>query len=98
MDNNLDTHFVSEGSIKLGKVILPYQSSDSEELCLEVGEWIDVLEEYKSTGWALGRKSQSKEKGRLPLNFVEVLGSQPVAISDEEFTGKGNCLCEMFDC
>ena len=75
--------------IKLGRVILPYHASAQGELSLEIDQLVDVLKEYKSTGWGLGRVCGKKERGKFPLNFIEILGNKQNDFSADQLTEKG---------
>ena len=70
-------------------MILPYHASVPGELSLQIDQLVDVLKEYKSTGWALGRLCGQKEKGKFPLNFIEILGNKETDFSADQLTEKG---------
>lgn len=56
---------------------------------MEIDQLVDVLKEYKSTGWGLGRVCGKKERGKFPLNFVEILGDKESDSSTDQLTEKG---------
>ena len=82
--------------LKLCRVILPYHASEPGELSLEIDELVDIIKEYKSTGWGFGRRTGTKEKGKFPLNFVAILGEKSSEFSDDAFTEKGLLHSLMF--
>eukprot|EP00795_Rhopilema_esculentum_P017123 gene17123-8647_t len=84
------TKAFKDDHLKLCRVILPYHASEPGELSLEIDELVDIIKEYKSTGWGFGRKTGTKEKGKFPLNFVAILGEKSSEFSDDAFTDKGH--------
>lgn len=51
------------------KVIYDFSSEDSEDLSLNTGEIIEVLDSSDKYGWWVGKNSSGK-KGNFPSNYV----------------------------
>ena len=82
-------NLISDEKIKLGRVILPYHASEQGELSLHIDQLVDVIKEFKSTGWGFGKISGTKEKGKFPLNFIEILGDKESDFAAEELMENG---------
>lgn len=59
------------------RVVYKYIAEDSDELTLEVGEIIRVVEyedpEEIEVGWLVGVKESTGEKGLFPANFTKAI-------------------------
>uniref|UniRef100_A0A1I7WVR2 SH3 domain-containing protein n=1 Tax=Heterorhabditis bacteriophora TaxID=37862 RepID=A0A1I7WVR2_HETBA len=73
-------------------VTFPYQASQDDELSLQVGDNIEVLEEVED-GWSRGRSLRTSVVGMFPTNFVKIdttsLPPTPV-VKDEDVVRRVN--------
>lgn len=81
-------------SLEKAKVMFPYEADQSDELSVEEGETVDVInKETNQDGWWLIRGK--KGKGLVPDNFLSLIQSPKSHTS----TSNGKLLCAMFiDC
>ncbi|KAL4782171.1 hypothetical protein BJX76DRAFT_333355 [Aspergillus varians] len=63
-----------------GKMIYPYQATGADEVTVQDGEEVTVLEPDDGSGW-MRIRSESSAEGLVPTSYVEVLPAAPTSAS-----------------
>ncbi|CAF1246702.1 unnamed protein product, partial [Didymodactylos carnosus] len=70
--HTVNSHGDGSGSHMKVRALYNYQAMENDEISFNEGDLIVECEEIDA-GWMLGRHSETKDKGLLPSNYVEII-------------------------